>query len=222
MELSSLAAVRAHVERGMGIALLSRASVTRELAERRLVEIADPRTPIRRTLHLVHLGVRAEGGDTAFLDKAGSEEEEILFALVKRCLKEKPNGWKDGSTWSTVPGLQDGGNNEVVIATRGHGTAEGVHVPKKGDGHNSYNLVAHETMHAVDRLEGEASQTNDFLQARDDDMDAIQKDEYLNQPDEWGPRESYAEVAARYYGGDPTLEAEMPSLYAYFASREDR
>jgi hypothetical protein len=29
----------------------------------------------------VHLGVRAEGGDTAFLDKAGSEEEEILFAL---------------------------------------------------------------------------------------------------------------------------------------------
>ncbi len=41
----------------------------------------------------VHLGVRAEGGDTAFLDKAGSEEEEILFALVKRCLKEKPKGW---------------------------------------------------------------------------------------------------------------------------------
>ena len=28
----------------------------------------------------VHLGVRAEGGDTKFLDKAGSEEEEILFA----------------------------------------------------------------------------------------------------------------------------------------------
>jgi adenosylhomocysteinase len=41
----------------------------------------------------VHLGVRAEGGDTAFLDKAGSEEEEILFALLKRALKEKPKGW---------------------------------------------------------------------------------------------------------------------------------
>jgi adenosylhomocysteinase len=41
----------------------------------------------------VHLGVRAEGGDTAFLDKAGSEEEEILFALLKKTLKEKPKGW---------------------------------------------------------------------------------------------------------------------------------
>jgi adenosylhomocysteinase len=41
----------------------------------------------------VHLGVRAEGGDTAFLDKAGSEEEEVLFALLKKTLAEKPKGW---------------------------------------------------------------------------------------------------------------------------------
>jgi adenosylhomocysteinase len=41
----------------------------------------------------IHLGVRAESGDTAFLDKAGSEEEEILFALIKKTLKEKPKGW---------------------------------------------------------------------------------------------------------------------------------
>jgi adenosylhomocysteinase len=41
----------------------------------------------------VHLGVRAEKGDTAFLDKAGSEEEEVLFALLKRVLKEKPKGY---------------------------------------------------------------------------------------------------------------------------------
>ncbi|MGC1577765.1 MAG: adenosylhomocysteinase, partial [Beijerinckiaceae bacterium] len=41
---------------------------------------------------LVHLGVRAEKGDTAFLEKPGSEEEEILFALIKRTLAEKP-GW---------------------------------------------------------------------------------------------------------------------------------
>lgn len=32
----------------------------------------------------VHLGLRAEQGDTAFLDKASSEEEEILFALLKK------------------------------------------------------------------------------------------------------------------------------------------
>jgi len=41
---------------------------------------------------LVHLGLRAEQGDTAFLDKPGSEEEEVLFALIKQTLTEKP-GW---------------------------------------------------------------------------------------------------------------------------------
>jgi adenosylhomocysteinase len=41
----------------------------------------------------VHLGVRAENGETAFLDKATSEEEEILFALIRKTLKEKPKGW---------------------------------------------------------------------------------------------------------------------------------
>src|SRR3954464_9672015 len=42
---------------------------------------------------LVHLGLRAEQGDVAFLDKPESEEEEILFALIKRLLREKPKGW---------------------------------------------------------------------------------------------------------------------------------
>src|SRR3978361_2152185 len=42
---------------------------------------------------LVHPGFRAEQGDTAFLDKPGSEEEEIFFALIKKLLKEKPKGW---------------------------------------------------------------------------------------------------------------------------------
>src|SRR5439155_1124040 len=42
---------------------------------------------------LVHAGVRAEQGDTAFLDKPASEEEEIFYALIKRLLKEKPKGW---------------------------------------------------------------------------------------------------------------------------------
>ena len=36
----------------------------------------------------VHLGLRAENGDTAFLDQPGSEEEEIFFALLKKVLKE--------------------------------------------------------------------------------------------------------------------------------------
>jgi adenosylhomocysteinase len=41
---------------------------------------------------LVHLGYRAEKGETAFLDKPSSEEEEILFALIRKTLKEK-SGW---------------------------------------------------------------------------------------------------------------------------------
>jgi adenosylhomocysteinase len=41
---------------------------------------------------LVHLGVRAEKGDTAFLDRATNEEEEVLFAAIKKRLKERP-GW---------------------------------------------------------------------------------------------------------------------------------
>jgi adenosylhomocysteinase len=39
---------------------------------------------------LIHLGVRAEGGDTKFLDGATNEEEEVLFAAIKQRLKAKP------------------------------------------------------------------------------------------------------------------------------------
>jgi adenosylhomocysteinase len=39
---------------------------------------------------LVHLGVRAEAGDTAFLDKPTCEEEEVLFASIKKRLASKP------------------------------------------------------------------------------------------------------------------------------------
>src|SRR3974390_3604403 len=41
---------------------------------------------------LVHLGIQAEKGDVAFLDKATNEEEEVLFAAIKKRLKTKP-GW---------------------------------------------------------------------------------------------------------------------------------
>jgi adenosylhomocysteinase len=41
---------------------------------------------------LVHLGKRAEEGDVAFLETASNEEEEILYAAIKRRLKHK-HGW---------------------------------------------------------------------------------------------------------------------------------
>ena len=40
----------------------------------------------------VHLGLRAEQGDTDFLRHPGNEEEEVVFALITRTLTEKP-GW---------------------------------------------------------------------------------------------------------------------------------
>jgi adenosylhomocysteinase len=41
---------------------------------------------------LVHYGLRAEKGDTQFLDKPHNEEEEAFFAAIKKRLKSKP-GW---------------------------------------------------------------------------------------------------------------------------------
>jgi adenosylhomocysteinase len=39
---------------------------------------------------LIHLGLRAEKGDTKFLDGASNEEEEVLYAAIKERLKSKP------------------------------------------------------------------------------------------------------------------------------------
>jgi adenosylhomocysteinase len=41
---------------------------------------------------LIHLGMRAESGDTNVLDKPGNHEEEILFAAIKKRLALNP-GW---------------------------------------------------------------------------------------------------------------------------------
>jgi adenosylhomocysteinase len=39
---------------------------------------------------LIHLGLRAEKGDTKFLDTASNEEEEVLYGSIKARLKAKP------------------------------------------------------------------------------------------------------------------------------------
>jgi adenosylhomocysteinase len=41
---------------------------------------------------LIHLGLRAEQGETGLISKPTNEEEEILFAAIKKHLKDKP-GW---------------------------------------------------------------------------------------------------------------------------------
>ncbi len=54
---------------------------------------------------LIHLGLRAEGGDTAFLEKPGSDEETILFASIKKRLKLNP-GWY-GRNAATIKGVTE-------------------------------------------------------------------------------------------------------------------
>jgi len=56
MELGGVAAVKTHVRMGIGVALVSRHAVQTDLRLGRLVEVADPRTPIARPMHLLHRG----------------------------------------------------------------------------------------------------------------------------------------------------------------------
>ncbi|HUB64293.1 MAG TPA: adenosylhomocysteinase [Methylocella sp.] len=54
---------------------------------------------------LIHLGIRAEAGDTEFLDKPGNEEEEVLFASIKKRLAYNP-GWY-GRCGHTIQGVSE-------------------------------------------------------------------------------------------------------------------
>src|SRR5262245_4197294 len=54
---------------------------------------------------LIHLGVRAEHGDTKFLDGAGNEEEEVLYASIKKRLEDKP-GWY-GTNAKSIRGVTE-------------------------------------------------------------------------------------------------------------------
>ncbi|MCE7893222.1 MAG: LysR family transcriptional regulator [Sorangiineae bacterium PRO1] len=56
MELGSIAAIKGHVAEGIGVALISRAAITRDLAIGRLVQLRHPATPIPRQLVLCHRG----------------------------------------------------------------------------------------------------------------------------------------------------------------------
>lgn len=57
MELGSITSMKGNVREGIGLALVSRHAVANDLREGRLVRVRDPRTPIKRPLHLAHRGV---------------------------------------------------------------------------------------------------------------------------------------------------------------------
>ncbi len=128
-----------------------------------------------------------------------------------------PRGWPAGSTWDSVPGVFSSDRNELVIATTGHGTPAGAHVPATGEGHGSSNLVLHEGAHGIDHNgpAGVNSGSSGFNAARTADAPTLSA--YENQPGAAGQEESFAESAARYYGGDPNDAANHPNLNNYWA-----
>jgi hypothetical protein len=128
----------------------------------------------------------------------------------------QPRGWDPGDTWDMVPGVYLGDDNEVVVATIGHGTAAGAHVPATGEGHGSHNLTVHEAFHAVDLGHGGAARSSeaDFDAARTADFATLSS--YEQQAGSAGQEETYAESAARYYGGDPGDAAAHPNLHDFW------
>ncbi len=54
---------------------------------------------------LIHLGIRAEGGDTAFLDTASNEEEEVLYAAIKKRIASD-HGWY-GRNGKSIKGVTE-------------------------------------------------------------------------------------------------------------------
>jgi hypothetical protein len=128
----------------------------------------------------------------------------------------QPRGWDPGDTWDIVPGVYLGDTNEVVVATVGHGTPAGAHVPISGEGHGSANLTIHEAFHAVDLGHGGAatSTTQAFNDARNADFANLPA--YEQQAGSAGQEETYAESAARHYGGDPNEATSTPTLHQYW------
>jgi hypothetical protein len=103
----------------------------------------------------------------------------------------------------------------VVIATTDAGKAKALRVPATGEGHGSMNLVVHEATHAIDRHAPTTlnSMSKDFLAARTKDLPQLPS--YERQPGIAGPSETYAESAARVYGGVHGATV-TPALDAYW------
>jgi len=113
----------------------------------------------------------------------------------------QPRGWPAGSTWDQVPGMYDPNSNEVVVATVGHGTPAGAHVPGTGEGHGSADMPVHEALHSIDdRASGSHLSTGtDFNTARNGDFASLGG--YEQQAGSAGQEETFAESGARFYGG---------------------
>jgi DNA-binding transcriptional LysR family regulator len=77
MEIASIPSIVAHACEGVGMALVSRHAVRRELASKKLVRVPHVQTPISRPFKLVHRGVER-------LPPAAAALRELLLAKGRK------------------------------------------------------------------------------------------------------------------------------------------
>lgn len=125
-----------------------------------------------------------------------------------------PRGWPAGMTWDIVPGVYLPNRKQVVVATLP--APGGRRLPERGEGHGSFNLLLHESMHGHDFLKNhKLLGASKFVAARAADFARLGS--YEQQAGDAGAQETYAESAARAFGKDATLGASWPQLAAFWA-----
>jgi Flp pilus assembly pilin Flp len=137
-----------------------------------------------------------------------------------------PRGWPAGSQWQTVPGVYDNSAKNQVVIVVNNGT-----IPPTGAGHNSTNLVLHETAHAIQAAlerpfpsEGGSMRSPPtagakdpaFLNARQADLATLPP--YQTQAGTAGIDETYAESMASYYQNPAGMKTAQPNLYQYWST----
>lgn len=126
----------------------------------------------------------------------------------------QPRGWPAGMTWDIVPGVYLPNRKQVVVATLA--MPGGRRLPVRGEGHGSFNLLLHETMHGHDFLKNHRLLgAGKFVAARTADFAKLGS--YEQQAGDAGLQETYAESAARAFGRDTTLPAAWPQLAKFWA-----
>ena len=123
-----------------------------------------------------------------------------------------PRGWPPGSTWKDVKAVYQPSTKTVIYAT---GTRLGT---------GSINTVLHETGHAIDETNGNASSKKGFNSAWTAES-AFLKD-YYHPTNGTNPNpsgylsETYAESFANYYSGNAAYAKTHPALNTYWGSRK--
>jgi hypothetical protein len=190
-------------------------------------------------IHLVNDIVRAGGtGDARDVDAVRGEARRMPLGLLSffrahgvhivACRKsvtdveislrgKTPRGWEGtGRTWDSVPGTFLSNPGRVVIATVAAAGGRQV-TPRGPNTHGAFSLTIHESMHGFDYSTGHASLADPrFTAARAADWASLGA--YERQPQQAGLEETFAESAARHYGGDGTFAGDWTHLARFWGA----